>query len=116
VKAKADPLTGSHPLTQRCSAKSKQRQAQCKQPAIAGGTVCRYHGGAAPQVKKAAEQRLQELKQPAIAYLAHLLEQKQFPSAGLGAAKDVLDRIDGKPRESVDMNHSGDVTVRWADE
>lgn len=29
-------------------------------PPIPGGTVCRYHGGNAPQVKEAAERRLQE--------------------------------------------------------
>lgn len=30
----------------------------CKKEAILGSTVCRFHGGAAPQVKAAAERRL----------------------------------------------------------
>src|SRR5262245_26164447 len=72
VKAK-DPLSGDHPLSVQCSAHSKQTKKQCGRKAIPGGTVCRYHGGAAPQVKAAADRRIQELEQPAIAYLAWLL-------------------------------------------
>lgn len=44
----------------RCSAKSKQTGEQCKQRPIPGGTVCRFHGGAAPAVKAAAETRQAE--------------------------------------------------------
>lgn len=69
------------------------------------------HGGSAPQVKAAAERRLDELRPKAIQYLDWLLDQKDFPSAGLGAAKDVLDRNDGKPHESVDIHHSGSVAI-----
>ena len=76
----------------RCTAKSKQRQARCKQPAIAGGTVCRFHGGAAPQVQEAARARLDKLTHPAITRLGELVEQKEFPSTALSAVKDVLDR------------------------
>lgn len=105
-------MAPGHPMAVKCGARSKQSGQQCRQYAIPGGTVCRFHGGAAPQVKAAAEKRLEELRQPAIAYLAHLLEQKQFPSAGLGAAKDVLDRLDGKPRESVAVEHSGGIVIQ----
>lgn len=48
------------PMTPRCSAMSKQTGEQCRQRPVQGGTVCRFHGGAAPQTKAAAEQRLQE--------------------------------------------------------
>jgi hypothetical protein len=41
----------------RCRATSRQGR-QCKQPPIPGGTVCRFHGGGAPQVRRAAEERL----------------------------------------------------------
>lgn len=47
----------------KCSAKSKQSGNRCKQPAIPGGKVCRYHGGAAPQVKRKAEERLEATKE-----------------------------------------------------
>lgn len=34
----------------------------------------------------------------------------------LAAIKAVYDRVDGKPRESVDMNHSGDVNFYFGKE
>ena len=98
-------------MSQRCSAQSKQKHQQCGHWAIPGGTVCRYHGGLAPQVKSAAEKRLEDLRPKAVVYLDWLLDQREYPSAGLGAAKDVLDRNDGKPHESVDMRLSGSVDV-----
>lgn len=42
----------------QCTATNRQGT-QCKLPAIPGGTVCRRHGGSAPNVKAAAERRLQ---------------------------------------------------------
>ena len=100
-----DPIGRQHPIGRlpatMCQAKCRGRDKQCGHYAIAGGTVCRYHGGRAPQVMKAAQRRLDELKQPAIAYLAYLLAQRDYPSAGLGAAKDVLDRVDGKAAETL---------------
>lgn len=43
----------------RCTAHSKSRDGgQCGNWAIHGGTVCRYHGGAAPRVKAKAAERL----------------------------------------------------------
>jgi hypothetical protein len=44
-------------LAVRCSAISKQTGEQCKRKAIPGGTVCRYHGGNAKQVKAKAAVR-----------------------------------------------------------
>ncbi len=111
IKAQADPSTVP-PIQPsiRCKAHRKTG-AQCGNRPIPGGVVCRYHGGSAPQVKAAAEKRLADLKPAAIGYLDWLLNQKEYPSAGLGAAKDVLDRNDGKPHESVDMNIHGAVDV-----
>jgi len=51
-----------------CAAKRRSREGHCGQRAIPGGTVCRYHGGAAPQVKAAAESRLQDLLDPTRAW------------------------------------------------
>lgn len=76
----------------RCKAKSKSSGNQCRQSAIPGGTVCRYHGGAAPQVKRAAALRLAQLVDPAIDAQAYLLKQTKHLPSKLGAAKDVLDR------------------------
>ena len=57
----------------RCSGKSKQSGAPCRQPPIPGGSVCYYHGGAAPQVIAAAERRLaaRKVTADANAVLAH---------------------------------------------
>ena len=42
---------------QRCTARN-QTGNQCKNPAVPGATVCRFHGGAAPQVIAAAQRRI----------------------------------------------------------
>ena len=60
------------------------------------------HGGAAPQVKNAADARLRELELPAIARIASLIEQREFPSVAYQASKDVLDRIRGRATEIVE--------------
>lgn len=46
----------------QCTARSKQTGERCKQRPVKGGTVCRFHGGRAPQVAAAAVQRELEAK------------------------------------------------------
>lgn len=46
-------------IAPKCTAKSKRSGKRCTQYAIAGGTVCRFHGGSAPQVKRKAAERLE---------------------------------------------------------
>jgi len=48
----------------RCTAKSSRSGNRCKKAAILGGMVCRTHGGSAPQVKKKALERLEDLIDP----------------------------------------------------
>jgi len=48
----------------KCKATSKGTGQPCKRPAIPGGFVCRNHGGCAPQVKAAAQERLADLIDP----------------------------------------------------
>ncbi len=106
-----EPVQTEHPLqkvllapgAQRCSAKSKRSQKPCNNPAIAGGFVCRMHGGSAPQVKMAARERLMNLQPLAIQTLHNLLHREEFPTVQLGAAKDVLDRTEGKAAESISL-------------
>lgn len=89
----------SDPLAQKCKARNRQGK-RCGNWAIPGGTVCRFHGGKAPQVEKAALERLRELQHPAIAQLARIIED---PVAGdtdkLRAIENVLDRT-GIPRNA----------------
>src|SRR6266545_3512872 len=44
-----------------CSARRKNGQ-PCKKWAIRGGNVCEMHGGSTPQVKEAAERRIEEAR------------------------------------------------------
>jgi len=56
-----DPKIG-----RRCTAKAKGSGQQCKRRPIIGGTVCRMHGGAAPQVQAKAAQRVRDMLADAI--------------------------------------------------
>jgi hypothetical protein len=109
----ADPIQKKHLAgdAPRCTARTKHTKRPCANPAIKGGTVCRMHGGSAPQVKQAAMERLRALQHPALDALDWLLKQRDFPSAAMSAAKDVLDRTEGKPAETVAMAHSGKVVI-----
>lgn len=122
IKAQPDPMSVSDPMTAhvggdtlhgrlRCSATSKQKGTRCGRTAIPGGTVCRYHGGAAPQVKLKALERLEAYQDRAIDRLFTLVEQKEFPSTALSAAKDVLDRTMGKAAEALSVEHSGEIRI-----
>jgi hypothetical protein len=77
--------------------------------------VCYYHGGAAPQVKASARERLLALQPQAILTLAALLMRDEFPTVQLGAAKDVLDRTEGKAAESLAITGAdgGPLIVKW---
>lgn len=68
---------------------SKQTGEQCRQRPVRGGTVCRFHGGKAPQVQAAAEQRQQEAA--AGQELAKLW-------VGLEQARAVTDPVDSMAR------------------
>jgi len=77
----------------KCSAKRTDGN-PCKAPAIRGATVCRVHGGSAPQVKKAAARRvLEALVAPALIQLRKIVEDENTPTAvRLAAVRDILDR------------------------
>ena len=101
-------MSAKHPMpAPRCAAKAKQTGKQCGRSAIPGGTVCRYHGGAAPQVMRKAQERIQALVFPAITGLGQMVRDKKHPTR-LGAIKDVLDRAGLKPKDQIVVD--GDVT------
>ncbi len=97
----------------RCVGTSKRSGKRCRRAAILGGRVCHIHGGNAPHVREAAEERLRALQHPAIDRMAKLIDQNEFPSVAYAASRDVLDRTLGKPVESVSVDHTGDMTFRW---
>lgn len=90
----------------RCKATNRAGK-QCGRRPIPGGTVCVMHGGKAPQVQAAAQERLKALQPLAIQVLEKLMLRDEFPTVQLGAARDVIDRTEGKPTERVEQKHSG---------
>lgn len=47
----------------QCTATAKSTRKQCTRPSILGGTVCRFHGGAAPQVIRKAKERIEATRE-----------------------------------------------------
>ena len=78
----------------KCKAKSSRTGEPCKRYAIAGGTVCPFHGGNSPQVKAKAKMRLLQMVDPAMSVIERcLLADSDVPHAvALKAATEVLDR------------------------
>ena len=104
--------------TRRCNAHSSRSGERCKKSAILGGSVCRTHGGSAPQVKRKALERIKELQTPAVEVLAQAIdaEEQQLDRKGqviglgpdhavrLRAATAVLDRTGMGPHQGMDVN------------
>jgi hypothetical protein len=85
----------NEPKAQRCTAHSKSTGKQCGRTAIPGGNVCRYHGGNAPQVRKAAAARLRAMVDPALGVLDYAMKRKSRKlKEAISAAKEVLDRAE----------------------
>lgn len=97
-----------------CTAKSSRTGNPCTKHAIAGGTVCRNHGGGAPQVKAKAKERLLALVDPALAVLARFTKvgSSAPESVQLRAATEILDRaqID---LENKSEQAAREITVRF---
>lgn len=86
------------PDNRRCHAKSKQSGERCGKRSVPGASVCRTHGGAAPQVQRAAAMRLAQMVDPAMGVLAReLTNQSSRPADRLRAVENILDRA-GYPR------------------
>lgn len=76
----------------RCRGHSTRTGERCRKSAIAGSTVCRFHGGAAPQVKAAARARLENAADRMARNLLRLGEQAESEAVQLGATNSALDR------------------------
>lgn len=111
LKAKPGDPMSEPDLKNRCTATSKAKGVRCGRAPIPGGTVCRYHGGAAPQVRLKAAERLVAYQDRAIDRLFELAEQTTFPSTAFAAVRDVLDRTMGRAKEQLDVNVTGELRL-----
>lgn len=93
------PNTGSGTPARQCTAKTRGG-GRCRNAPIEGGTVCRMHGGSAPQVKRRAALRLLELVDPAVATLAREMTTASKSADRQRAANSILDRAGMVRRES----------------
>lgn len=81
------------PKAPQCTATSRTSGERCKQRPIPGGTVCYYHGGAAPQVRNKAALRLAQMVDPALKTMAKILvDADSTDHAKLRAVENILDR------------------------
>lgn len=99
-------MARDNPMARQCTATARNGN-RCRQVPIRGGNVCRYHGGAAPQVQKAARERLAALVDPAISRLTQLLCEKKDKRVALSAARDILDRNELTGRSRVELTGPG---------
>jgi hypothetical protein len=89
------PVSAFNPLSQRCTARCKATQQQCRKWVVGGGpnAVCDSHGGRAIQVRRAKELRLATMKAELAAARAGLPAERRHPGEILldaVAASDVL--------------------------
>lgn len=94
---------GLLPAPQKCSARTRAGN-PCRRSPVKGATVCRAHGGGAPQVKAKAAQRLAEMTMPMLARLYKIANDDSMPPAvQLAAVRDVLDRAGIREAITVDL-------------
>ena len=105
---KPGPLDWSKsPVPDRQCTAHRKNGDQCKNPAILGATVCRYHGGASKQVVHAARVRLQNAADKmARELLGMATDPNVSDSVKITAIRDALDRAGLKPVTAVDLEVS----------
>jgi len=88
-----------------CTAKAKSTQKRCGNPPVPGATVCRIHGGSAPQVRAAGARRvLEALVGPALVQLRRIIEDPNVADpVKFAAIRDLLDRTGYKPPAQVEV-------------
>lgn len=95
------------PHVVRCQAIRKTGD-RCRRVAIAGSVVCRHHGGAAPQVRRRAAERIIMAADDAVQKLVSWLHDESVPLKERRLiASDLLDRaqLAGKSMHEVEVKH-----------
>lgn len=93
--------------TTRCVGHKRDGE-RCKNASIKGGTVCRYHGGAAPQVQRSARERFNDLIDPMINIARDIAKEaaegKLSASDRIAFMKFVADRTGFVPGKQVNVD------------
>lgn len=92
----------------KCSA-HRQDGVDCQAQAIKGGTVCRVHGGSAPQVKQAAMIRLLEAIDPAAGELIRIALKGKTDQVRVQAIKELFERAGFGEAKRIDITLTDDV-------
>lgn len=90
-----------HTQARRCQAHSSRTGDPCKNMALLGATTCRFHGGAAPHVKRAARARIENAAELMAKQLLGIALTADSESVKLAAIRDALDRAGLKPPAEV---------------
>lgn len=91
----------------KCSARRRDG-VPCQAYAIAGSTVCRVHGGSAPQVRAAAARRLENMLVAAVDRLGEFAFDDDMPPAvALAAVNSILDRCGFTSKQLLEIDLGG---------
>lgn len=94
---------GRLPEPVKCSAR-KSNGDPCANSPMKGGTVCRSHGGAAPQVMRKAKERLENSAEKMARLLLQMAEDPNVPHAvRLAAIRDALDRAGITAKQTLEV-------------
>ena len=87
----------------RCTAKSKQRGAQCDRYKTAGHNVCYYHGAESPQAKNKVDRLFALAADLALEVLVSEMEHADNSADRIRAARSILDRAGYGPLRRVEI-------------
>jgi len=105
IKSERDWPHGPTP-ERRCRAHSSRTGEPCKNAALKGATVCRFHGGATRHVKAAARVRLENVAELMAKQLLGLALTADSEAVMLAAIRDALDRAGLKAPSEVVLSQS----------
>ncbi len=98
-----------------CAAHRSTDGEPCRAHAINGSRVCVVHGGRAPQVKMAAEERIRALVAPSLDRIQRTIADNDNPQLALAAARDILDRAGYKATEKVQTDGRTVIEIEYVD-
>jgi len=101
------------PMT-RCTA-HRSNGDPCRAFAMHGGHVCVVHGGKAPQVRLAADERIRQLVDPSLNRIARTIGDDANPALALAAARDILDRAGYKATEKIQSDGRTVIEIEYVD-